>query len=223
MNVTEAIATRRSIRIFKPDPVPEDLLRCMIETASRAASNVNLQPWRLYVATGAARQRLSEAILAAIDADEPNHGPQYAVHPRPVPEPYRSRQVKVGKELYGLLDIPKGDAEGMRRQFKRNFLFFDAPVGLMLTMDSRLGHGQWLDCGGFLTSLMLLAREAGLHTCPQAAFASYHRIVRRELAIPEGETVICGLAVGYADPDDVPNNLVTERAPLADWVSWHRG
>jgi nitroreductase len=110
----------------------------------------------------------------------------------------------------------------MRRQFKRNFLFFDAPVGLMLTMDSRLGHGQWLDCGGFLASLMLLAREAGLHTCPQAAFASYHRIVRRELAIPEGETVICGIAVGYADLDDVPNNLVTERAPLCDWVSWHR-
>jgi nitroreductase len=222
MRVSEAIESRRSIRVFKPDAVPEQALEEMIATASRAASNVNLQPWRLYVATGAARQRLSDAIIAAIDAGEHGHAPEYMVHPHPVPEPYGARRIKVGKELYGLLGIPKGDSAGMLRQFKRNYLFFDAPIGMILTIDRRLGHGQRLDCGGFLTSLMLMAREKGLHTCPQAAFATYHRIVRQQLGIPEGETVICGLAVGYADIDEVPNNLVTERAAAADWVTWHR-
>src|ERR1700741_155187 len=127
MKVSDAILSRRSMRIFKPNPVPEEKIRRIIEVAKRAASNVNLQPWRLYVTMGEARKRLSAAGLASLENGEWPE-PEYSVYKRPVPEPYRSRQVTVGKALYGMLNIPKGDAEGMARQHKRNYVFFDAPV-----------------------------------------------------------------------------------------------
>lgn len=221
MKVSDAILSRRSMRVFKPDPVPEEKIRRIIEVSKRAASNVNLQPWRLYVTMGEARKRLSAAVLASLEAGE-SPGPEYSVYKRPIPEPYRSRQVAVGKALYGMLNIPKGDAEGMARQHKRNYVFFDAPVGLIMTVDRAHGHGQWLDCGAFLANLMLMAREEGLHSCPQAAFANHHPAIRRELNIPDNEIVICGLAIGHADENEVPNNLITERAPLEDFVAWHR-
>ena len=131
------------------------------------------------------------------------------------------RRKLVGKQLYTLLDIARGDAKGMLRQFRKNFDFFDAPVGMILCVERRMGNGQWIDCGIFLDQLMLLAREKGLHTCPQAAFSRYQHIVRRELKIPDDQVVICGLALGQADPDAVPNNLITERAPLQDFTTWY--
>ena len=123
--------------------------------------------------------------------------------------------------LYTLLGVPRGDATGMLKQFRKNYDFFDAPVGMILCVERRMGGGQWIDCGIFLDQLMLLAREKGLHTCPQAAFSRYQHIVRRELKIPDDEVVICGLALGQADPDAVPNNLITERAPLQDFATWY--
>ena len=108
----------------------------------------------------------------------------------------------------------------MLKQFRKNYDFFDAPVGMILCVERRMGNGQWIDCGIFLDQLMLLAREKGLHTCPQAAFSRYQHVVRRELKISDDQVVICGLALGYADPDAVPNNLITERAPLADFTTW---
>ena len=140
---------------------------------------------------------------------------EYDVYPKEFTPVYDARRKLVGKQLYTLLGVPRGDAAGMLKQFRKNYDFFDAPVGMILCVERRMGNGQWIDCGIFLDQLMLLAREKGLHTCPQAAFSRYQHVVRRELKIPDDQVVICGLALGYADPDAVPNNLITERAPLA--------
>lgn len=220
MNVSDAVNSRRSMRAFKPDPVPDADLRWIVETAGRAASNGNLQPWKLFVTRGAARKRLSAAILAAMDSGDQGPGGEYDVYPRQFFEPYDSRRKLVGKQLYTVLGVPKGDAAGMMRQFRLNYEFFGAPVGMILCVDRRMGQGQWIDCGIFLDQLMLLAREKGLHTCPQAAFSRYQHVVRRELGVPDELVVLCGLAMGRADPDEIPNNLVTERAPSADWTVW---
>jgi len=220
MRVSEAVNSRRSMRVFKADPVPTADIEWIIETANRAASNGNLQPWKLYVTMGKARQRLSAAILAAIDANDNGPGGEYDVYPKEFTPVYDARRKLVGKQLYTLLGIQRGDAKRLLRQFRPNFDFFDAPVGMILCVDRHMGNGQWIDCGIFLDQLMLLAREKGLHTCPQAAFSRYQHVVRRELKVPDGQVVICGLALGYADPDAVPNNLITERAPITDFTTW---
>lgn len=220
MRVSEAVVSRRSMRVFKTDPVPRETIEWIVTTASRAASNGNLQPWKLHVTVGPARERLSRAILEAIDAGEPDTR-EYDVYPRVFGSVYDHRRKTVGKQLYTLLGVPRGDEAGMARQFRKNYEFFGAPVGIILCVDRDMGDGQWVDCGIFLDQLMLLAREKELHTCPQAAFGRYQRIVRRELGIPDEQIVICGLALGYADADAVPNNLITDRAPLADFTRWH--
>jgi nitroreductase len=169
---------------------------------------------------GKARQRLSSAILAAIDAGDNGPGGEYDVYPKEFTPVYDARRKLVGKQLYTLLDVPRGDTAGMLKQFRKNFDFFDAPVGMILCVERRMGNGQWIDCGIFLDQLMLLAREKGLHTCPQAAFSRYQHVVRRELGVPDDQVVICGLALGHADPDVVPNSLITERAPIQDFTTW---
>ena len=220
MNVSDAILSRHSMRVFKDKPVPRALIEKMIAVARYAASNGNVQPWKLYVTSGAKRRALSDAIVHAIKTGDAGPGAEYGVYPKEFTPHYDARRKKVGKDLYTLLQVPKGDGEGMMRQFIKNYDFFGAPVGMILAVERRMGNGQWIDCGGFLTSMMLLAREHGLHTCPQAAFARYQHIVRRELAMPDDQMVICGLALGYADENDIPNNLVTERAALGEFVTW---
>lgn len=220
MKVSEAVNSRRSMRVFKTDPVPKADIEWIIENATRAASNGNLQPWQLYVTTGKARQRLSAAILKSMDDGDAGPGGEYDVYPKEFTPVYDARRKLVGKQLYTLLGVPRGDTAGMQKQFRKNFEFFGAPVGMILCVERRMGGGQWIDSGIFLDQLMLLAREKGLHTCPQAAFSRFPHVLRRELKIPEDQVVICGLALGYADPDDVPNNLITGRAPLKDFVRW---
>ena len=220
MRVSEAVNSRRSMRVFKPDPVAKADIEWIIENANRSASNGNLQPWKLYVTMGAARKRLSSAILKAMDDGDNGPGAEYNVYPQEMTLVYDARRKLVGKQLYTLLGVPRGDAAGMLKQFRKNYEFFDAPVGMILSVEKRMGNGQWIDCGIFLDQLMLLAREKGLHTCPQAAFSRYQHVVRRELEIPEDQTVICGLALGYADPDVVPNSLITDRAPIQDFTTW---
>jgi nitroreductase len=221
MRVSEAIKSRHSMRTFKPDPVAREDVEWIVTTASRAASNGNLQPWKLYITMGKARERLSKAVLKAMDEGDMGPGAEYGVYPKEFTPVYDQRRKLVGKQLYTLLGVPRGDTGGMQKQFRRNYLFFDAPVGMILCVERRMGGGQWIDCGIFLDQLMLLAREKGLHTCPQAAFSRFQHVVRRELKIPDDQIVICGLALGYADPDAVPNNLITERAPLEDYTTWY--
>ena len=220
MRVSEAVNSRRSMRVFKPEPVAKADIEWIIANANRAASNGNLQPWKLDVTRGAARKRLSSAILKAMDDGDNGPGAEYNVYPQEFTPVYDARRKLVGKQLYTLLDVQRGDAAGMLKQFRKNYDFFDAPVGMILSVEKRMGNGQWIDCGIFLDQLMLLAREKGLHTCPQAAFSRYQHVVRRELKIPDDQTVICGLALGYADPDVVPNSLITVRAPIQEFTSW---
>jgi nitroreductase len=220
MRVSEAVNSRRSMRAFTPDPVAREDIEWIIANANRSASNGNLQPWKLYVTTGNARKRLSAAILKAMDEKDAGPGAEYHVYPQAFPELYDKRRKLVGKQLYTLLNVPRGDAAGMLKQFRKNYEFFDAPVGMILCVERCMEKGQWIDCGIFLDQLMLLAREKGLHTCPQAAFSRFQHVVRRELKIHDDQVVICGLALGYADPDAVPNNLITERAPIADFTTW---
>jgi len=220
MRVSAAVNSRRSMRVFKPDPVAKTDIEWIIENANRSASNGNLQPWKLYVTMGAARKRLSAAILKAMDEGDNGPGAEYNVYPQEMTPVYDARRKLVGKQLYTLLGVPRGDAAGMLKQFRKNYEFFDAPVGMILSVEKRMGNGQWIDCGIFLDQLMLLAREKGLHTCPQAAFSRYQHVVRRELKIPDDQTVICGLALGHADPDVVPNSLITDRAPIQDFTTW---
>ncbi|HEX7006444.1 MAG TPA: nitroreductase [Alphaproteobacteria bacterium] len=212
MTVDEAITTRRSVRAFLPDPVPEATVRHILEVAARAPSGTNIQPWHVYVVAGEARERVCREVLAARERGEASW--HYAYYPKTWREPYLARRRKVGWDLYGLLGIVKGDKEGMWRHFGRNFLFFDAPVGLFFTLDADMELGSWIDVGLFIQNVMIAARGQGLDTCPQAAWVEYHRAVHQAVGIPDTEKLVCGMALGYEDKSKPENKLVTEREPV---------
>lgn len=212
--VDEAITSRRSVRAYLPTPVDEDLIRDILAVAARAPSGTNMQPWKVYVVTGQTKERVSEAILNSGIRAEKADWDEYKYYPDHFFEPYLSRRRAVGFELYALLGIGRRDVERMRAQHDRNFVFFDAPVGMIFTIDRRLELGSWIDHGMFLQSIMIAARGRGLHTCPQAAFAPYHRQIRPILQIPDEEMVVCGMALGYEDVSKPENKLRTEREPV---------
>jgi nitroreductase len=215
--VDEAITSRRSVRAFLPTPVPQEVLEDLLRVAARAPSGTNMQPWRVYVLTGGSRERLAQEIVETyLDPEQAaEHKEEYSYYPNTWSEPYLSRRRKVGYDLYQLLEIEKGDKERMRGQHARNFKFFDAPVGMIFTIERSLEQGSWLDYGMFLQNLMVAARGRGLHTCPQAAFTQFHRIIARHLKLPPEEQVVCGMSLGYEDPSQVENSLVTERAEVS--------
>jgi nitroreductase len=218
--VDQAITSRRSIRAYLPTPVPRQTIEEILAVAARAPSGTNTQPWKVYVLTGAARQRLSASICAAHDdpAQRAQHTEEYAYYPTEWRSPYVDRRRKVGWDLYSLLGIGKADKARMHAQHARNYAFFDAPVGLIFTIDRVMQQGSWLDYGMFLQSVMVAARARGLDTCPQAAFTQFHRIISEELPLPPEEMVVCGMALGHADPKAVENTLVTEREPVAGFA-----
>ena len=221
--VDAAITSRRSIRRFLPTPVPRAAIETILQVAARAPSGTNTQPWQVHVLCGAARRRMSERILAAYDdrALMAQHSEDYAYYPREWKSPYIDRRRKVGWDLYGLLGIAKGDKAAMHAQHGRNYRFFDAPVGLIFTIDRIMEQGSWLDYGMFLQNIMVAARARGLDTCPQAAFTTFHRIIEDELGLPAGQQVVCGMSLGWADPSAIENTLETERAPVAEFTQWH--
>jgi nitroreductase len=223
--VDEAITSRQSIRAFRPDPIPRVTVEQILSVASRAPSGTNIQPWKVYVLTGAALARLSRAILAAYqDPQQADaHTPEYAYYPSRWSEPYLTRRRKLGWGLYQLLGIGREDRQRMQEQHGRNFAFFDAPVGLIFTIDRALERGSWLDYGMFLQNVMVAARARGLDTCPQAAFTSYHRVIGAELDLPESEMIVCGMALGVADMDKIENTLVSEREPVDQFVVFRDG
>jgi len=215
--VDAAITSRRSIRAFLPTPVAREDVEAILEVAARAPSGTNTQPWRVHVLTGAAKDRLSERILAAYadPAQAREHVEEYAYYPREWVSPFVDRRRKVGWDLYALLGLTRDNKAGMAAQHGRNYRFFDAPVGMIFTIDRVMQQGSWLDYGMFLQNIMIAARGRGLDTCPQAAFTQFHRIIGEELGLPAGEMVVCGMALGHADPDKVENTLVTEREPVS--------
>ncbi len=218
--VLAAISSRRSIRGFGPTPVPRGVVETILTASARAPSATNSQPWRVYVLTGEARARLVAAIMAERATGAPKPPPEYPYYAGTMPEPYLSRRRTVGWQLYGLLGIAKGDRAGARGWHDQNFSFFGAPVGMIFTLDRRLGLGAYIDLGMFMQNIMTAARGFGLDTCPQAAFAGYHAAIRRELGLPEEEMVMCGLALGTADEDVVVNTLVAERAALDEFAEF---
>jgi nitroreductase len=220
MNVFEAVARRRSIRAFLPNPVPGALLREALTLAARAPSGGNLQPWRVHLLLGAAlvrfRARMRERLQAGgADAIE------YSIYPPNLHEPYRSQRFRVGEQMYALLGIAREDKPGRLAQFARNYDFFGAPVGLFCYVDRRMGPPQWSDLGMYLQTLMLLLQERGVDSCAQEAWSVYQATVREFLGAPVEHMLFCGMAIGYADPHAPVNSLVSERAPLGDFAQIH--
>ena len=221
--VDAAITSRRSGRAFLPTPVPRATIEAILTVASRAPSGVNTQPWKVTVLTGAAKESLSRRILAAHDANAAAGSlgvdvGEYDYYPTEWVSPYLERRRKIGWDLYGLLGIGKGDKASMHAQHGRNYRFFDAPVGLIFSIDRILRQGSWLDYGMFLQNVMTAARGRGLDTCPQAAFIGFHRLIAEHLPLPAGEMVVCGMSLGHADESAVENRLVTERAPVSEFA-----
>jgi len=215
-----AITSRRSIRRFLPISVPRAVVEEILNVAARAPSGTNMQPWRGYALAGAERDALSAAVLAVFDAEEKGHRQEVQYYPDEFFEPYLSRRRTVGWGLYGRLGIARGENAKMKAQHRRNFQFFDAPVGMIFTVDRRLATGSWLDYGMFLQNIMTAARARGLDTCAQAAWSHYHRAIRPVLDLAPEEVVVCGMALGYADPDAPENGLRTERATARDFVAF---
>jgi nitroreductase len=218
--VESAIASRRAVRAFLPDPVEPALVRRILAVAAQAPSGTNMQPWKVRVIGPDSRTRLEAGLLAALDSPDLPAAEEYRYYPESFREPYLSRRRKVGWDLYGLLGVKKGDVAGMQRQTAANLRFFDAPVALMVTIDRDLEIGSWLDLGMFVQNILIAAQGHGLNSCPQAIFARFHPVVRRELAIPENEVVVCGIAIGKADPDAPANALVPEREPVGGFTTW---
>lgn len=218
--VDAAIASRRSLRAFLPTPVPRAAIEAILEVASRAPSGTNIQPWKVTVLTGDALTSLSDKILAAHNDPEAfaAHREEYDYYPKKWESPYIERRRKVGWDLYSLLGLSRDNKAGMHAQHGRNYAFFGAPVGMMFTIDRVLELGSWLDYGMFLEAVMVGARARGLDTCPQAAFNKFHRIIAEHIGIPDSETLVCGMSLGYADMTKIENSLVTEREPIANFV-----
>ncbi|MGI9606275.1 MAG: nitroreductase [Acidimicrobiales bacterium] len=218
MRATDAITSRRSIRAFRADPVDPDVLRTILTDAARAASGTNIQPWKVYVLEGRSRDDLIDAVQSAFDAGESSGDDNY--YPSEFIEPFKSRRRKIGWDMYGLIGIERGEYEKMAAHARRNYQFFDAPIGLIFTLHKTMRSGGWLDLGLYMANVMTLAREHGLHTCPQAAWQEFDHVVHTHLELPDDEVVTVGMALGHEDTDAVINELRTERAPLDDFVEF---
>jgi nitroreductase len=219
LSVEEAITGRRSIRAYLERPVPRATVETILSIAGRAPSGSNIQPWKVYALEGAAKARLTGAVRAALEAGEAGNR-EYNYYPVTWRDPYLARRRACGFGLYRTLGIGRDDKSAMQAQHWKNYTFFGAPVGLIFTIDRDMEQGSWLDYGMFVQSVMLAARGQGLETCPQAAWAYFASIVQREVRIPDGEMVVCGMALGYADPAARVNTFVTEREPVGRFTTW---
>lgn len=218
--VDAAITSRRSMRAFLPTPVAREDIDAILSVAARAPSGSNTQPWKVTVLTGAALARVSDAVVKAYLDPAGEHKEEYNYYPLKWVAPYVDRRRKVGWDLYALLGLTRDNKTGMQAQHGRNFAFFDAPVGLIFTIDRVMEQGSWLDYGMFLQNIMVAARARGLDTCPQAAFTTFHRVIAEALQLPADEQLVCGMALGFADQSKIENTLVTEREPLAGFTRY---
>ena len=219
ISVEDAIRGRRSIRAYQAKAVPRETISRVLETAARAPSGTNVQPWHVYVMQGAQKAAMSAELLRLHATATPGKR-EYNYYPEEWREPYLARRRACGFGLYKTLGIGKGDKQRMHEQHAHNWTFFGAPVGLMFSIDSYLEKGSWLDFGMFLQSIMIAARGEGLATCPQAAFAYQPATVKRFSGIPDTHTLVCGMALGYEDTNQVVNTFVTEREPVEKFVTW---
>ena len=224
--VDQAITTRMSARAFTAQPVPREVLTQLLELAARSPSGTNTQPWKVYVLQGASRDTLVDKVCAAHDAIRANpdmaneYREAYDYYPEKWVSPFIDRRRENGWSLYGLLGIGKGDKDKMHAQHQRNYRFFDAPVGLMFTLDKVMGRGSLVDYGMFLQTLMVAARGHGLHTCPQAAWNGCAKIILPHIGAGDNEMLVCGMALGYADERELVNTFRTPRESVASFTTW---
>jgi nitroreductase len=220
MNVTEALTSRISTRAFLDRPVPEALVRRILETARHAPSGGNLQPWHVHVLTGARLAEFLDLVEQKRAAGSLGDGSEYDIYPAELKAPYRQRRSKCAEDMYATIAVARGDRAGRLAQFGRNFRCFGAPVALFFAIDRQMGLGQWADLGMFIQSVMLVAREHGLHSCAQEAWAMWHATIAEFVAMPPELMLFCGLALGYGDESHPINSLRTERAPLAEFATF---
>jgi nitroreductase len=225
-SVDAAIESRFSARAFLPKPVPRETIADILRVASRAPSGTNSQPWNVYVLQGASRDALVAKVCAAHDAiyADPalaaGYREEYDYYPEKWVSPYIERRRENGWGLYGLLGIGKGDKDRMHAQHQKNFRFFDAPVGLMFTLDRVMGRGSLVDYGMFLQNIMVGARARGLHTCPQAAWNGFAKIILPHIGAGADEMLVCGMSLGYADESEKVNSFHTPRVPVEEFTRW---
>jgi len=218
MNVIEAIQSRKTCRAFLNTPVRQETLAKILELAMRAPSGGNLQPWRVYVVTGSVMRSIIERVREGRTEDQ---GPEYNVYPPNLKEPYRTRRFEIGEAIYKIVNVAREDKATRLKWWARNFEFFNAPAAFFFTMDRIMEVGQWADLGMFMENIMLLAREFGLHTAPQEAWATWTPLLKDILGIPENEMLFCGMAIGYEDTNHPLAVLESNRAPLGDIVTFH--
>ncbi len=224
--VDQAITTRMSARAFTAQPVPREVLTHLLELAARSPSGTNTQPWKVYVLQGQSRDSLVQKVCAAHDEIRANpdkaadYREAYDYYPEKWVSPFIDRRRENGWSLYGLLGIGKGDKDKMHAQHQRNYRFFDAPVGLMFTVDKVMGRGSLVDYGMFLQTLMVAARGHGLHTCPQAAWNAFAKIILPHMGAGDNEMLVCGMSLGYADESELVNTFRTPRESVASFTTW---
>jgi len=218
MNVTEAVAARRSVRGFLDMPVDLAILKAIAVKAARAATGGNLQPWHIDLVTGQSLVSLKAIMMAKLMAGETEE-PSYAIYPPHLTAPYRDRRFAVGEAMYAQIGIPREDKAARRIWFARNFQFFGAPAALFCTVDRQMGPPQWADLGMYLQTVMLLAVEAGLATCAQECWAMYPETITGFLGTPAERMLFCGMAIGYEDAEEPANRLRSARAPEEEWLT----
>lgn len=220
MKVSDAINTRITTRAFLDRPVPGEVLRRILETAKRAPSGGNLQPWHVWVLAGEPMVRFKALIKEKAAVTPRGEGTEYNIYPAELKEPYKARRFKCGEDMYATINVPREDKFGRLMNFARNFEFFGAPAAFFFAIDRQMQQGQWADLGMFMQSIMLLAREEGLHTCPQEAWAIWHKTVGEYLSIPADLMLFCGMGIGFIDGAHPINRLRTDRAPLDEFATF---
>ena len=220
MDIASAITQRRATRAFLNKPVNKDIIQSVLKLASHSPSGVNSQPWHVCVLLGNTKSILSDHILAARKQDiKPN--PDYQYYPLNWTEPYKTRRKITGLAMYQALDIGLKDFDKRNEAWNRNYTFFDAPVGLIITIEKNLEKGSWLDLGMFIQNIMLAAKAFDLDTCPQASMAEYPDIIRSALNLPDTSSIVCGIAIGYADKSAPVNNFDLSREPVENFTQWY--
>jgi len=219
MNLEEAIVGRYSCRAYLDRAVPRGVIEKILDTARWSPSGANLQPWQVAVVQGETKERLSRALIETFEQGE-KPAPDYPYYPKEWPEPYRSRRFQCGMALYQALEIERDDKARRLEAWKENYRFFGAPVALFFFVDRVMEQGAWLDMGMFVQSVMLAARDQGLESCPQASVADYPEVVRQVLGMDDDKLLLCGLSLGYPDPEHPVNNYRTDREPVESFTKW---
>ena len=220
MKVAEAVVERHSVRAFTDQQVAKELIEEILAKASQAPSGANTQPWRVAVLTGDAKQRLQQRLEATFNTGQRGKM-DYSYYPEQWEQPYLARRQACGYQLYDALGIRREDRQRRLQQWAANYRAFDAPVMMIFLIEDIMQTGSYMDYGMFLQSVMLLALEKGLGTCPQAALGEYPDIVRDELSLEPGIKVLGGMALGYEDRDAAINSYRTPREPLDSFVSFY--